>query len=190
VYIYNSGINSDDLLYDFNLLPGDTLASDYSYNPIIINVSDTILLTGDTMKVFYLDNGEYYIESLGGSKGFRFPMVPLAQGCSDPKCIIDNEEHLWGNDCYPIISGLNSNDFNFVVGLHPNPATEFIEIQLEGNSNGVVSIHDLTGRKIVTHTLYKSREIFDISFMTAGTYIYKLINQDKQTVTGKFIKIQ
>jgi hypothetical protein len=190
VYVYNNGINSDDLLYDFNLQPGDTLKSQYSYMPIIVKVSDTTLLTGDTMKVFYLNNGENYIESIGGSKGFCFPIMNF-EGCSDPKCIEDNGVHLWGDECYPLLtSGVAHYEFDNTIEIFPNPATDFVELKRNNNSEITINIYDLTGRRILIKTLNNKSEKIDISLLTAGTYIYKLFGSDEKVIRGKIIKIE
>lgn len=191
VFVYNNAINSDDLLYDFTLQPGDTLKSQYSYMPIVTKVSDTTLLTGDTMKVFYLNNGENYIESIGGSKGFCFPMFYLVNGCSHPKCIENNGVHIWGDACYPLLtSNVAHYEYDHKIEIFPNPATDFLELKRNDNSEITINIYDMTGRIILIKTLNNKSEKIDISLLKAGTYIYKLFGLDSQTIRGKIIKIE
>lgn len=70
VYIYDESYDPhEQLLYDFSLLPGDTLDSDYHNDTFILDtIVDITLFNGEIRKMFCFDPGciIHYIEGIGG----------------------------------------------------------------------------------------------------------------------------
>lgn len=194
VFIYDQTVSTDDLLYDFSLVQGDSLHSNYAGLGSILTIDSvgiTTLLNGVIRKIFYLNNGENYIESIGGSKGLFSPMVMLIEGCSVPKCITFDTTHVWGYECFPIITmGIAQHEFDGAIELFPNPASNLIQIKQNANLIVVFSIFDLTGRMIMTQKLNNNVETINISGLTNGTYIYKLDTGSSGTKNGKLIVIK
>ncbi|MBI3239674.1 MAG: T9SS type A sorting domain-containing protein [Flavobacteriia bacterium] len=72
------------------------------------------------------------------------------------------------------------------VGLFPNPVSELLSISFK-NTNGrqvLLSIHQLNGETISTHSIQKSDEIYqlDVSDLTNGMYLVKILGEDLTTI--------
>ena len=82
------------------------------------------------------------------------------------------------------ISDVNTNNFN----LYPNPAHDFIYIDLVNSCNENVSfkLYDLLGNKILETQLNKNNKI-DIAALNTGIYIFQIIN-NKNIFDGKLLK--
>jgi hypothetical protein len=192
VYMYDHTRQMEDLMYDFTLQPGDTLKSFYSGFPVVLDVHDTILLSGDTVKFFGLDLAMpmNYIEGIGGSQGICGPLFPF-EGCADQKCVTENGTHLWGNECFPFLTSISQHiEYDKKIEIFPNPTMEFIELKRNSDTEILISIFDMTGRPIMTSTSFEKSVLIDISTLPAGSYIYTLLESDQQITCGKLIKLE
>lgn len=188
VYVYDQSNNADALLYDFNLIAGDTLSSFYAGlgTPLVVDsVSTTTLLNGAVRKIFYLDNSEFYVESIGGSQGLWFPIMQGIGYWEVPTCVSENNIQLWGNQCYGTL-GIEETSENKFLQVFPNPSQEFLQIKCSIPSKATFTVFDLTGRIIMTKMLSESSEVIDIKELSADTYIYDFESEDLGKVTGKF----
>jgi hypothetical protein len=72
------------------------------------------------------------------------------------------------------------------ISVYPNPATEFIAIDLTNISGTVIiGIYDIQGNKVMEQKLSENKQI-SVKNLTKGLYMYKLNNIGK-LYTGKFI---
>ena len=74
--------------------------------------------------------------------------------------------------------------------VYPNPAGNYITIKSEYNdvlNNGMLEIYDIQGKNRLTKQLDDSNRV-DISFLSAGYYMIKLTQINKDIVYFKFIK--
>jgi hypothetical protein len=188
VYInFNEG---DQILYDFSLLPGDTLHSTYTgYGTelildTIVNIS---LLNGEIRKKFvfenYMPNSSYYIESIGGSNGLCEPIVSF-EWDGGFFCVKENSINLWGDDCEFWFVDVSKNDLHD-VNIYPNPAST--NITIETSSHGRVSILNLSGQKLLHLGITEPKARIDISSLPNGVYIVKLVGE-KGVQVSKFVK--
>ena len=72
------------------------------------------------------------------------------------------------------------------VGLFPNPVSELLSISFK-NTNGrpvLLSIHQLNGETISTHSIQKNDETYqlDVSDLTNGMYLVKILGEDLTTI--------
>lgn len=71
------------------------------------------------------------------------------------------------------------------VNIHPNPVADYLKI--EASKNFVtVEIIDLSGKLVSTAKLTNSS--LNVSNLTKGTYLLKMIDKDGKSITKKFIK--
>jgi hypothetical protein len=153
VFIYDYSNNTEDLLYDFTLQAGDTLNSMFAGQGtyiVIDSVGFTKLLNGDTMRIWYLNSEEFYIESIGGSQGLCFPLVQGIGFWNIPLCITDNDEHLWGNECFGLV-GIEEHNLGMQLTNYPNPFTTSttIEYELTEPSTVHITIYNAMGEAIL-----------------------------------------
>lgn len=186
VFVYNN--DQDELFYDFNLSAGDTLNSQYAGQGstlIIDSTGTTTLLNGAVRKIFFLNNGENYIESVGGSQGLQFPIVKGIGFWEIPICMTENNVPLWGDECFGFV-GINIPDKIGSVKVLPNPSKNFININSDNNHSSIFTLFDLTGKIKMTLTFSDKTKTIDISGLAAGIYVYHVTNEERK-VEGKLI---
>jgi hypothetical protein len=171
VYIFYQ--DSDMLLYDFSLSAGDTLTSFFAgqgLDLVVDSIQNLILLDGSVRQVFYLNNGEYYIESIGGSQGLFFPLTTAIGFAEDPICTTDNGVQLWGNSCLNYldmdeISGPPKN-----VSVIPDPSQYLITIYSILPLQAV-KIFDVPGELVYEKNNLQTNNLnVDVSQFTNGIY--------------------
>ncbi len=94
-----------------------------------------------------------------------------------------------------VFSGQFTGDTNSVktidvlpIQVYPNPATNFISVQLPLSLNTTAYIYDISGHRILSQEVKNSDNIIiDVSNLTKGYYVIKLQN-GQTSYTAKFIK--
>ena len=150
VFIYDHGNNSDALLYDFNLTSGDTLFSDFAGAGATLTVDSVAaitLLNGAVRKIFYLNNSEYYIESIGGSQGLQFPIIQGIGFWEVPGCMSENNIQIWGTQCLGFVGveEIKSNN----PSIFPNPFDDILSINSHNIVQSKIIIYDVHSRNII-----------------------------------------
>lgn len=190
VFIYNKDIQSEEIFYDFTLSPGDTLQSSYAGqgSTIIVDSTGVVeLFNGALRRIFYLDNGEYYIESIGGSQGLQFPLVQGIGFSENPVCYTANDAQIWGDDCQIIVGADIPENSGQSVSVFPNPIVDgIICVKMEPYYKSSFILFDLAGRIQFSEVLNSEVNFLDVPNLRAGTYIYHLYN-NRQTVSNKLI---
>ena len=155
----------------------------YSANLTII---EKPFLAGDSVRITLLQKGG--IDSASGNVNFIWVStnktidVPMynVYGCDS------TVRYICGTNI-----GLGSSLNNKLQWrIYPNPANNFIQIQLKANdlSNYVVSIVDVSGRAVMNQSLVNDK--IDISALKSGMYFVSLLNASTAKVLGyeKFVK--
>jgi hypothetical protein len=189
VFVYDQSTTSDALLYDFNLMAGDTLHSDYASQGstlIVDSVSNVTLLDGSVRKIFYLNNNEYYIESIGGSQGIQFPLVQGIGFWEVPTCVSENSIQLWGSQCFGFV-GIDEVNDNSLVQAHPNPFDNSLTITTKNNEQSEITLYDMLSRKVSEQT-FKNSATINTNQLSKGIYFYEVRNQNGAITKGKAIK--
>jgi hypothetical protein len=92
--------------------------------------------------------------------------------------------------CRTNLSIGNSLSAQMQWSIYPNPANDFIEIQLSKNdlTSYDISIFDITGKEILTQSLQQNK--IDVTTLNSGMYFVKLMNAKSTEVLGvkKFVK--
>ena len=74
------------------------------------------------------------------------------------------------------------------IKLYPNPATQFITVQIPGvTENGVISIYDITGKIILTQNVYQEFHTINIGEFISGMYLI-VIRDGNNNWSENFIK--
>ncbi len=104
------------------------------------------------------------------------------------KIVKRNEEvaNLLKNQDIDCISGTDFLDFG-EVKVYPNPASDYIDIQMEFKTQSTINLFSIDGRLIESYVDINQNIVLPISHLTKGVYLIKLIN-DRQSKTFKFIK--
>ncbi len=74
------------------------------------------------------------------------------------------------------------------ASLYPNPASERVELRMERmpKEGSYFVLHDAMGSRVMEQSVEESRETFDISDLSEGTYFYSVVN-DGVIARGKLI---
>lgn len=75
---------------------------------------------------------------------------------------------------YEVITDLKEAQTDDHFTVFPNPATNYISIKLNGDSNAGLTVSDLTGKTVFTKVLYEDVSNVDVSDLSDGVYIVKL----------------
>jgi len=191
-YGWNHTFAAENLLYDFSLLPGDTICYNSSCM-LLLRISDTILEDGtirnryDFQYVadgYLLDEYETWVEGMGSELGLLYPGSRLLVGeISDLLCYYENEDLVWQNpdfnSCFINTDGLGE-DVTEAVSVYPNPAKEMITIK--GASVDEVKIYNALGHLV--KALKNTNEIC-VSDLQQGLYVLRGTNKDGLSFTKR-----
>ncbi len=186
VFMYDFSINSDELLYNFNLVAGDTLNSFMGALLIVDSVSLISLPNGDIRKIFYLNSGENYIESIGGSNGIGFPLIDPLGYAYEPICISENNIPIWGGQCLGTV-GINEN-LQESKNVYPNPFINVITIEASNPEETEIILYNGISNEILRKSFSNSTTI-NTENLVSGIYVYKMISKSGLTSFGKLVKL-
>lgn len=93
-----------------------------------------------------------------------------------------------------VVTPVGINDLNYSNSflISPNPSKDFLFIRsrFDHTESGLIRIHDLTGRTILTQNVQLQKDFnlkLDISSLTNGTYIIDIVT-NKKIVSNRFVK--
>ncbi len=96
-----------------------------------------------------------------------------------------------GNGVYeatatPVFMSNEDIDAGVEVNVYPNPAINSVVIESELNS-GWIEVYSMSGSLVKKTTILSNRTELDVSKLTGGTYIYRIISGE-ESVSGRFVK--
>lgn len=177
--------NIEDLLFDFTLNIGDTLNSSYLGlgETLVIDTIEIITLqNGETRRKWLLTNGHSYIESIGGSEQFYFPLITGLGWWYALSCVQENGSQLIGSQCSPIL-GIETILSEKKNVIYPTPIDEYFFIERKEAIIETLVIFDATGKISLSKKLHSKFEKIDVSNLNSGIYFYIIGNVEK----GKLI---
>lgn len=191
-------LNTDFLVYDFNINAGDTLNWKVN-NQACLSVDSIVLTGGIVRKKFNFSNSDFWIEGIGSCFGFFGPYEYQSQHLHGLKCFTQNNIIVYPDNLngscdsttyYPV--GIDEiKDDNNSLHIYPNPAQNTINISspnLEGNYS--LKIYNLLGQVVKQSGLSFStaeNKTIDVSQLPSGCYELMLINRSS-IVSKRFVK--
>jgi hypothetical protein len=196
LFYYDQNDNIDSLYIDYNAQIGDTLQGELGITFLNDSIQkiDSIIINGTYRHVFYMDTilGPVIIEGIGHQSEidqsigeFLLPVGPGIGFGYSIYCYGQNDVPLWD-------SGGNGGNCNLDVGIdeenissikiYPNPASNFIHIELENTNTALVSIFDTRGKQVLS----TSKNKMDVSQLNPGLYIVE-VYQDNNSFQSKLI---
>lgn len=101
----------------------------------------------------------------------------VSTSCSTINRLINPQNNLSTGNAkylYPSTTGIKNVVSQPNVKLYPNPANEFINIQMDRNTSGTVKIYDISGRLVNTYKIENaSQSTINIQHLDKGIYIIK-----------------
>lgn len=160
ISITADSIMNDDSIYTVSVYPsGGELYLDG--NPITINNSQAIIDASQ----YSLGQHELFYVGTWGTFG----------------CNFDTTFH------FTIQHQDGVSEFERATRLWPNPASNILNIEFNGEFSGDIQLFDMTGRILKTTEKISERTSIDVSDLTSGVYFIHFVSQNG-TFTKKFVK--
>ncbi len=193
VYLLDLAIDTvEHLLFDFSLNVGDTFSTPFTtQGPNTLTV-DSIgqypLITGYG-KIFYLHDGNSYIESIGDVGGLTNILVLQIGGpATNLSCVKDDGNYIYSTssgDCFGVV-GLNDNsnsDMPFTIHQVGNS----IKVNINDKQQvALLQLFDSSGRIVYSSVILNSESSISLDGFQSGLYLYCL-SQGLQNLRGKII---
>ncbi|MFH0894169.1 MAG: T9SS type A sorting domain-containing protein [Bacteroidota bacterium] len=89
-----------------------------------------------------------------------------------------------------VVAMEETQDINLMATVFPNPANEFISLQISGRSTTGLSyqFYDVSARLIESKNIESSITKIDMSGLATATYFLKVLDKQKEIKTFKIIK--
>ena len=85
-------------------------------------------------------------------------------------------------------TSLTEIESNPKVVLYPIPATDFMQVQLDANQKGRISITDAVGKIILSNILVNESDTINLRSLASGVYFLSIHLENQKVVTRKFVK--
>lgn len=205
IYFLNPGTTSENLLYDFDLVVGDTIAITSMCSPddtVMVVSIDSVLVNGNYNKKFVLGSVSGFctagdlIEGVGSkaglqqlySLGFEFSNQLLCLSVSN-SVVYPYGSSIPSYYCaYAVgIGELENNELKMTV--MPNPVVNAIHIVVNCSDNYDIEIRNGLGELIHKKTdLQANGPTIDFSDFATGIYFVRLIDSKGNSIVKKVIK--
>lgn len=196
VFYYEKDTKVFELLYDFNLMAGDTFTSYCNFNKQHFNVridsTSIIDISGQKRKVQHLRTFDISagcrldwmtVEGIGNFQ-FLFPRPDFVDPPPGGGLICYRDDMIIypnAKECELVIA--NKDPDQTIPNIYPNPVEDVLHI--EGIESAELSIHDAAGKPVMK--VLTTNEI-NFSRLPPGIYVLRLSN-DQQTITRKILKL-
>ena len=195
VYRYEWLIQIETLIYDFNLMVGDSILFDPYYECAYVTNVDSIMIAGVYRKRIQFENpNDVWIEGLGSLYSTFEPLIYyyMLGTLSELLCVNDSSGKLYQNPAYnscwvdTLIVGTDEGiAMSSAMKIHPNPTSTHITIETPVESQ--LSILNLNGQELLMQTTTEPKTIINISTLPNGVYFVR-VTGEKIVGVGKFIK--
>jgi hypothetical protein len=179
MYYIPLGDTAEQLLHDFNLTIGSQLPITYTYCcPAIETVSsiDSIYTPYGYRKRFWINNGnDYVVEGIGSAYGLIEPWGPQLDQAYSLVCYGLNDTAYFpsqGPYCDVITTIPMQTQQESSLQLVPNPATDYVDVQLSGMSIDLIEVFDARGQKVKSQ---RERRI-NTTGLSEGIYFVRVIS--------------
>ncbi|WP_298222570.1 choice-of-anchor J domain-containing protein [Flavobacterium sp.] len=164
---------------DNSTLPSTSSASLGDFTILALTINPNLLANGYPTT---WTNYTYSIDGLSQPTNCRiaFRYYVTNGGASAP-----NSDYI-GVDALSVTSTLGINNFsNNLISLTPNPVQNILRIKTPETIKEV-SVYSLLGKKVISTQI--SADTVDVSILTQGMYLLKVVDQNNKVFSSKFIK--
>tara|TARA_Y100000991_G_scaffold56314_1_gene41176 strand:+ start:6807 stop:8924 length:2118 start_codon:yes stop_codon:yes gene_type:complete len=110
-----------------------------------------------------------------------------------PSGIIDTFSNLSTNQSVNIIEGQTlsaESSERHQISIFPNPANDSVRIKTENYSleGSIISVFDINGRRVLNYKSIGSNNLVDVSSLSSGEYILRVILSNGEIYTTKLLK--
>lgn len=205
VYFYMFMSDTEAILYDFGLMPGDTFSSVSlsefgicAYEMQVTAVDTVAIENGDLRKRLHFINGSRWIEGIGSLNGIAYDgitecMTDITYSLS---CCYQNEELIFQphfvDSCMVNTMGLNDVGERIKHTLYPNPFSQSTSFRFDdtGGQPYSLKVFSATGKRVkIIENILSGEATLAGDELPSGIYFYVLSNAENETASGKFIKL-
>jgi hypothetical protein len=204
---YTSSYNQDLLLFDFNVVVGDTVLYPHANNTeIVISSIDSILVQSQFRKRYNFDVivgnfpacgmffGNNYVEGIGDPIYGLFTIwTNYFENGTFLNCFQDNSVYYPDSTtCVSLPTVVQNNLINSSLSIYPNPSSSNLTIELINISTSFkaqVYINDITGREVYSSSISSAINNIDVSSFKSGLYLLKIISNNGE-VKSSLVSIQ
>lgn len=192
------GFNTDTsvVLYDFTKNAGDTIHTG-TYNQSVIVEIDSISISGGYRKRYKMEDDQYWIEGIGSTRGFLFPMtaIPTMYWHSELICFKHMENMIYLNpgfiDCTTrIVSSVNDLGTNNSIEIFPNPVEIGRDIIIKSSIIPIAKIqfYNQLGTLLSSINCSKKNAVqINIADYEPGVYIVLIFETNEEVIIRKII---
>ena len=80
-------------------------------------------------------------------------------------------------------------EWEYNISIYPNPVTTSLNLSSTGVTDFEVSIMDITGKVIKSDRMLAQSFTIDVSDLSSGVYMLRLVSREGSTKIVKFVKI-
>jgi len=200
-------VDSEIILYDFNLQSGDTITSDVFrlrgyINKMIVSDFDSILVGGRYRKQynFVTEYGtlftfEHWVEGVGNLHGLLSDTggIPTSNWNSWLICMIEGDEVLYHDSQFGSCYNENTNSVQLLenksgIKATPNPAGSKLKVDFGDNNYQRLILSDLSGRPVRQYLVDGLKTLtIEREGLTKGTYLLSAYDRAGSLQTLKIL---
>ncbi len=200
VYEYDRSEEVEVLLYDFSLLPGDTICSgspvgSVCYFPYVESI-DTILINGRLRKrIFFWE--ETWIEGIGSIFRPFEPFAVMVDIRYELLCCQQNNDIIYNHEYYSkcfieYITGYEVFEVNpiEIIKIEPNPFSDYTYISINENISTnyyKLILFNLDGRIIKEIDIKDNHAVLNRENLMPGIYLVKIMTNEGSILHTKVI---
>lgn len=213
VYLLND--TEEHLLYDFNLVVGDTFHITYDHvweecNFLVVTQLDTIqLINGDSRKRWKLENTDpevfgfitYWTEGIGSHAGLvRF--ITEQYGCWEHYpysliCYSSDGEEIYNNDseeadCWRTLVSTRELTLEDGISVYPNPVRENVVVQSKDANRNIIQmeLYSSTGQLLNKVRVNAEKATVNMNTYPKGPYFLLIEDANGMKRSVKLIKVE
>ena len=138
-----------------------------------------------------------------GSEGYISYTIRTKPGLPE-NTVVTNRAYIYFDQNSPVLTNITDNTMvsqipvgifrpegNLNVSIYPNPFSQAINVRINNPKviPYIITVTDLQGRELSRTSLHPNATKIDLSTLSPGIYLYRLINgQDNSTEVGRIVK--
>ena len=192
IYFIPDTSSSEFVLYNFNLVLGDTIFNPYggaycSNDTAIVEAVDSVLLSDGYHRTLYFNSLIEWVEGIGSYNYLLKPTHVLCVSGNDwLECMTSDSSFVTpsGSSCALSISDLLYSDFN--ISIFPNPSNGSFTIDFDNIEIKEILLSNILGQVILKRQTNNLQRV-KIDNLQSGTYILTLVSKDRGRINRKVI---
>ncbi|MCQ2229298.1 MAG: choice-of-anchor D domain-containing protein [Bacteroidales bacterium] len=96
--------------------------------------------------------------------------------------LADNSTIRLYNEIPNAIADITSDDIKVAIAVYPNPATDYIVVELSNEVSGTIEIYSINGSMVIADKYVGKQKTVNVSGLTSGMYIVRVVTAEKMYV--------